>query len=307
MYKYNRIMVGLDFTPMDKTLIEYASFLAQILKPEKIYFVNAQAGLENPEEWLADFPELDEPIDEKLEGEINAELDKYYTPVDGVETASMILEGSATEELHNYVQVKQIDLLIVGRKLDLKGTGIVSQKLARKVPASILFVAEGSKPMLGNMVVAVDFSENSKMALEEAIELASNSNAAEKICVLHTYKLPLGYYKTGKTEEEFSEIMKVNAHKKYKQLLTEIDTKGVDIEPTFVCNKEEDTFEAIYNFAHEQSANMIVIGGRGRTNASALFLGSIVEKLISVDVDMPLLVVKDKKATFGLLELLKKL
>ena len=39
--------MGLDFTPMDKTLIEYASYLAAVLKPEKIYFVNAQEGLEN--------------------------------------------------------------------------------------------------------------------------------------------------------------------------------------------------------------------------------------------------------------------
>ncbi len=307
MYSYKRIMVGLDFTPMDKTLMEYASFLAAVLKPEKIYFVNAQEGLEDPEELLADYPELDEPIDEKLKAEIDTELAQYYKPVDGVVTESLILEGGAVEELDDYVQIKKIDLLIVGRKLDLKGKGVAAQRLARKVPASILFVPEGKAPKLQNILVSVDFSSNSRMALEEAIELAAKSESTKTISLLNTFRLPLGYYKTGKSEEEFTQIVVANATKKYEELLAQIDTKGIDIEPTFMRNKEHDTYEAVYDFAHKQHTDMIVVGGRGRTNAAALFLGSTVEKLISVDMDIPLLVVKDKKATFGLLELLKQL
>lgn len=307
MYSYKRIMVGLDFTPMDKTLIEYVSFLAKLIKPEKVYFVNAQPGLEHPEEWLKDFPELDEPIDDKLRGEIDEEVKQYYTAVEGVEIESLILEGSPTEELHDYVTIKHIDLLIVGRKLSLKGSGTIPQKLARKVPASILFISEGSSPKLDKIVTAIDFSKNAQMALEEAIDLASASKAREAIGLVHTFKLPLGYYKTGKSEEEFAEIMKTNAQKKYTGFIDEIDNKGIDISVAYIRNKELDTYEVINNFAHEQQADLIVIGGRGRTNAAALFLGSTVERLISVDIDIPLLVVKDKKATFGLLELLKKL
>lgn len=306
MYRYKRIMVGLDFTPMDKILIEYASFLAALLKPEKIYFVNAQAGLEDPDELLADYPELDQPIDEKLQAEIDIELGQYFKPVEGVEIASLILEGSAAEELHDHVLIKQIDLLIVGRKINLKGMGIVPQKLTRKIPASILFVPEGSKPVYDHILVPVDFSHNSRMALEEAIDLASQGSKGN-ILLLHTYRLPIGYYSTGKSEAEFVEIMKANAQKKYDKLLTEIDTKGIEIQAHFVRNKDLETFALINDFAHNNKVGLIVVGGKGRTNASALFLGSNVEKLISIDMDIPLLVVKDKKATFGLLELLKQL
>jgi nucleotide-binding universal stress UspA family protein len=299
-------MVGLDFTPMDKTLMEHASFLAALLKPEKIYFVNAQVALENREEWLADYPELDTPIDEKLKEEIDTELKLHFIPVEGVAVQSLVLDGSVTEELLKYVQIKQIDLLIVGRKLGLKGLGIVPQKLARKVPASILFVPEGRQPLLSKILVSVDFSNNSRMALEEAIELANKSNASS-IALLHTYRLPLGYYKTGKTEAEFDVIAKTIAEKKCGQFLNEIDTKGIDIKPYFVNSKEQDTYEAIYDFALEQQASIVIIGGKGHTNVSALVLGSTAEKLISVDIDIPLLVVKDKKATYGLLEILKQL
>lgn len=300
-------MVGLDFTPMDKTLIEYVSFLARLVKPERLYFVNAQPGLEHPEDWLDEYPELDEPIDDKLKGEIDAELKQYFTSVEGLEVETLILKGSPTEKLLDYVTIKKIDLLIVGRKLSIKGSGLIPQKLARKVPASILFVSEGASPNIEKIVAAVDFSKNSRMALEEAIELANAQKSTMPLNVLHTFRLPLGYYKTGKTEEEFTEIVKLNAQKKYRQLLSEIDLKGVEMKATYIRNVELETFEAINKFAHEQQANLIVIGGKGRTNAAALFLGSVVEKLITVDMDIPLLVVKDKKATFGLLELLKKL
>lgn len=306
MYRYKRIMIGLDFTPMDKTLIQTASFLAALLKPEKIYFVNAQERLENQEEWLADYPELDGPIDEKFKEEIEAELKLHYKAVDGVDTESIILEGSVVKELYQHVHIKQIDLLVVGRKNGLNGTGTISQKLARKVPASILFVPEGAKPLLANIMVASDFSHNSLLALEEAVELAQLNNHCS-ITLLNTYRLPLGYYKTGKTEAEFNQIASAHAERKCIHFLNEIDTKGIGIKPYFVRNKEHDTHEAIYDFALEQQASIIVIGGKGHTNFSALLLGSVAEKLISVDIDIPLLVVKDKKATLRLLDILKQL
>jgi nucleotide-binding universal stress UspA family protein len=299
-------MVGLDFTPMDKTLVQTASFLAALLKPEKIYFVNAQEGLENAEEWFAEYPELDAPIDEKFKEEIEAELKLHYEPVDGVSTEILVLEGSVVKELNQQVQINQIDLLVVGRKNGLKGSGIISQKLAHKVPASILFVPEVGKPLLENILVAVDFSHNSRLAVEEAIELALLYNNCG-ITVLNTFWLPLKYYKIGKTEAESNQIARTNAERKCTQFLNEIDTKGIDLKPYFVSKREQYTYEAIYDFALVQQASIIVIGGMGHTNFSALLLGSIAKKLISVDMDIPLLVVKDKNATHGLLDILKQL
>ncbi|CAN5351723.1 hypothetical protein BH09BAC1_BH09BAC1_23090 [soil metagenome] len=307
MYLYRRIMVGLDFTPMDKALLEYTSFLTTLVKPEKIYFVNAQEGLEDPEELLAEYPELDGPLDEKLRDEIQTAVDQYFNPNTGTQTECLILEGNASEELHDHIQIKQIDLLIVGRKQNLKGMGIVPQKLARKIPASLLFIPENAVPSLTTLVVPIDYSNNSKIALEEASTLASNDPHENQIVTLHSYSLPTGYYKTGKSEEEFAEVMLANSKKKQHALLTDIDLKGNVIREEYVFDNEHTTAEVINEFAHKVNANLIVIGGKGRTDASALFLGSTAEKLIRVDNDIPLLVVKDKQATFGLLEMLKRL
>jgi len=300
-------MVGLDFTPMDKVLIEHASFLAALIKPEKIYFVNAQQGLDAPEDLLADYPELDAPLDEKLRDELQLEVDQYFKMVSGTEIECLILKGNPSAELNNYVQIKKIDLLITGRKRELKGSGVVPQKLVRKVPASVLFVPEKNVFSLAKVVVPIDFSTNSRMALEEAATLTSADLEHTSITTLHHYKLPSGYYKTGKTEEEFGAIMLENAKKKHATFIAETNLKGNTVNAEYVFDNEHTPGEVVNKFAHEVGATLIVIGGKGRTDASALFLGSTAEKLIGLDKDIPLLVVKDKKATFGLLEMLKKL
>lgn len=306
-YRYSRIMVGLDFTPLDQTLIEYASFLASVLKPKQIYFVNAQKGLEDPEELLADYPELDAPIDEKLRDELWAEVNQYFKPMPGTQIECLILEGSPSSELHDYVQIKKIDLLLVGRKKSLKGTGAIPQKLARKVPASLLFVPEQATPVLRTILVPLDYSSHSQMALEEAIALAVEDPAENKVVTLHAYGLPTGYYKTGKTEEEFAAVLHANIIKKHSKFIEAIDTKGIEIMAEYVFDDEHSAAEVANYSAQQMKADLIVIGGKGRTNASALFLGSTAERMIALDNTIPLLVVKDKKATFGFLEMLKQL
>ena len=94
-----------------------------------------------------------------------------------------------------------------------KNSGTLSTKLARKLPCSILFVPEGANPWYKKILVPIDFSENSKDAMDVAVAFGV-ANAMKEISCLHIYSVPNGYYKTGKSFEEFAEIMKGNAEKK---------------------------------------------------------------------------------------------
>jgi nucleotide-binding universal stress UspA family protein len=168
-------------------------------------------------------------------------------------------------------------------------------------------VPENTQKTLQNILVPVDFSTNSRMALEEAAVLSHKDPAYNEIVALHTYKLPSGFYKTGKTEEEFAAILLGHAQKKLSNFIAETDLSGVSIKERFVFDNEHSVAEVVNKVAHDMGVCLVVIGAKGRTDASALLLGSATEKLITLDTDIPLLVVKDKKATFGLLEMLKHL
>lgn len=306
MYRYKRLMVGLDFTAMDQVMIQYVADLARVIKPEKIYFVNAQPELEHGDDLYKDYPELEGPIDEQLEERLKEEVLKYFKGADQFDIDYKILEGQPFEELLQWTKIKEIDLLLVGRKKDLKGSGILPERLARKVMSSILFVPQKAQMKLTDLFLAADFSEHSDMAFEEALKLAKGNEEAT-IYVFNSFTLPTGYYKTGKSEEEFIQIMNDHAVKKYNKMIEKFDVEHTHIKPVFKFDDEESPADLVNKTAHEHNASIILIGARGRTAASAMFLGSVTEKLLTLDSDIPLLIVKDKEKTFDFMELLKKI
>ena len=54
----------------------------------------------------------------------------------------------------------------------------------------------------------------------------------------------------------------------------------------------------------DEGVSAIVIGSKGRTQAAAIILGSITEKLIRLDSTLPLVVVKQRKHNLNFLEAL---
>jgi nucleotide-binding universal stress UspA family protein len=305
MYKFERIMVGLDLTLMDKPLIEYAAFLHHYFQPQKIYFVNIQEDLDVPDDIREQFPEFAEPRDEVIKQEMKEKVGTYFPDYASFDVEFDVIEGSPRKEMLRWVHVKNIDLLLVGRKKELKGSGLLPQQLARKVPCSVLFIPEKTRMSLRELLVPLDFSEFSRMALEEALEIGKTDQEVT-IHALHTYEVPQFYKKTGKTEKEFAIIMQEHAKERYQEFVQEINLNGTRVAPLLTLNQKRiSPAVMIHDKAHEQGVDMIIIGARGRDNLSALFLGSVSEKLIQLSGDIPILVIKRKNKTFSLFDLIE--
>ncbi len=300
MYSYKRWMVGVDFTGMDPTVISYTSFLAKLLRPEKIYFINVQADLEIPTELKEAVPEFHEPRDEMLKHDMVTLVDQHFEAAEGTEVDYKVVEGSPRRELLRWTNVKDIDLILVGRKKLHQGTGIIPSQLSRKALCSVLFVPETPPESLGNLWVAADFSPNSQMALEEALSISRNNEDA-KVWVHNVYTVPMGYYKTGKTEEQFAQIMLGHAQKRYEQFLEDIEGSTSICKPvyTFDHNRASPA-NHIISQAKDHESDLILVGARGRNLITALVLGSVAEKLIKINDDIPLLLVKKKDGSLDL-------
>lgn len=304
MYNFKRIMVGLDLSLMDKTLIEYTAFLSYYFRPEKIYFVNVQPDLDIPDELRESYPEFDQPKDELIEKELKEKVASFFRDYQDFDIECEVIEGSPRKEMLHWAHVKNIDLFIAGRKKELEGSGMVPRQLARKMSCSILFVPEKVKMSLREILVPIDFSEYCNLALEEATEI-SKIDQAVKIHLQHAFEVPMGYSKTGKTEEEFAEIMEKHAQTRMKKFLEKGNHISDHMVQVFSFNQEHiSPADLINKTAHEKEVDLIIIGARGRTALTALFLGSVAEKLISKDSDIPLLVVKHKAKTFSFWEML---
>ncbi|MEX0968692.1 MAG: universal stress protein [Bacteroidia bacterium] len=297
MIQLKRWLVALDRTELDETLVNYVNFISGLLKPEKIYFLH-----------LLEKPEISEdagnellPVDEEIETTMQKEYAHRFTDKD-IELSFEVREGNPFTATLKYYKDKKIDLVMVGRKHETRGSGMLPQRLARKVPGSIIFIPDTARPQLNHILVPTDFSDNSLEATEEALLLARNLNHNVVIHFQHIYSVPTGYYYGGKSYEEFAAIMKGHAEKDYAKFLSKLDTAGVDTRIHYTLMEDENNNELINQLAEEIPADMIVMGARGKTDVAAMLLGSTTEKLLRINLSVPKLIVKKKGDRMGLLD-----
>ncbi len=303
MYKFKRILVALDNSKMDEKLISAASYICEISNSSDVYFANIIKDFEVPSQMEKQFPNLLKDALKDREKEIKQKVDEFFIP----ETAkkhTIIKKGHILKDLLAAAEKHKIDLIVVGRKPD--GGGILNTRLARRAACSLFIIPEEGKLEAENILVPIDFSEHSKLALEEAITI--NKKVKGKIITQNVYQVPVGYHYSGKSFKEFSEVMKQNAETNFEIFAKEVDLEGADIEKLYTLVKEEESvMECVYQTAEEKEADIIVIGAKGRTAATALFIGSKAEKLISIDEKFPLLVVRPKGKNAGIIDYLREL
>jgi nucleotide-binding universal stress UspA family protein len=307
MEPIKKILVTLDVSEMNRELLQHASFIVDNSNATRIYFINVIKELNLPHEVKEEFPELEKRALRERRSQIKREIAAYFTPAREIESKVFIKQGQPTRSILNFATKTGVDLIVVGRKINLKGTGMLAQRLARRASCNLLIVPEGSTPRIERMLVPIDFSDYSKLALEEAIFFASRSKTPVEITCQNVYSIPVGYHYTGKSYEEFSAIMKRNAAADFEKFMSEIDTKGVSIHPQYSLDDNDNLVSDIYDMADKIDASVIIIGAKGRTAAAALFLGSFAEKMIQAELKYPLLVARPKGKIAGLMDLIKGL
>ncbi|MDN4164334.1 universal stress protein [Cytophagales bacterium LB-30] len=307
MYPIKRILIGLDISDLDLTLINFASFMNHSSTTEEIYFVNIVKNLDVPEEVLKEFPNLiKNAVDERMKI-MRDKVEKHIDPLALPKVKFIVKKGQIAKQVLKISQEKDIDLIVMGRREKSIESGLLSQRLARRASCSLLIVPEGTTPELKRILVPSDFSDYSTIAMEEAVDIAFRNEGEVELVVQNVYKVPVGYHYTGKTFEEFAEVMRKHAEEDYKNFIAKIDTKGVKIDVQYSLDEDEDPVEDIIKKAEEIEANGIIIGAKGRTATTAFFLGSMAERLIQLDSKFPLLVVRPKGQNAGIMDLIKEL
>lgn len=296
-------MVGLDLTPMDGTLIAYAAFLSSELQIEKVYFIHIEKSLDIPEEVLEDIDHERLPSDENLKHQLTSQVEPAFAGKN-TQVEVLVEEGIPLKGLLHWSKIKQVDLMLVGRKLRLRGSGVLAQKLLRTGKTGVLFVPETAEPHLDRIVVSVDFSAYSEMALNRVLHSALTRPGTHVYC-LHVYQVPTGYRTLGMTYEAFDERMRGFAQEKYDKLLSRFPELRDRAELVLVKQGHEDDIgELVVMEAKRARADMLVIGAKGLTALAHFVLGSVTEKILRHDMDIPLLVFKMENEEMGFLDVI---
>lgn len=302
MYPIKRILVALDLSELDPLLIKFASYIAGSAGAEKVYFVNILRNFHIPNEVLKEFPDLVKNAVEERRGKMKEVVEQNFGKPEGVKVQYLVKDGQPAKKILTMVKDSDIDLVLAGKKKTLEGTGVLVQRLARRADCSLLIIPEGSATSLAKLLVPSDFSENSRLALETALTIAERTSPDVQLVVQNVYSVPAGYHYTGKSYEEFAEVMKKHAKRDYKKFVKDLDTKNIKVKDVYSLDNNENKMSDIYGMAKEIKADGIVIGAKGRTAASALFLGSIAERAIQMNEKFPLLVVRPKGQNAGFMD-----
>ena len=212
MYRYKRLLVGISLNDQDGASIRYAAMISRLAKSEEITFLHVANTTEIDEEVCEIYPELMRSCDGSTTQEIENLVKKYYDGHPDTQLNCEAVEGSPLIELLKRSKQEEIDLIVMRKRVGDKTSGTLVTKLARRAPCSVLFVPERAKAWYKNILIPIDFSKNSEDAMEVAIAFAQ-ANGINEIRCLHVYSVPPGFYKTGKSYEQFAEIMKGHAEK----------------------------------------------------------------------------------------------
>ncbi|TDQ17191.1 nucleotide-binding universal stress UspA family protein [Algoriphagus boseongensis] len=304
MKYFSKAMIGLDLTEMDDILIQKTAVLVKFLGIDKCYFVHVSKNLEIPQDILEQFPDLVAPTDESIEAIIKSKIKEDKFP-DDIDIEVFVEEGEhPLETFLRWAKLKDVDLIIMGRKDTLPGHGTLANGIAKKAPCSILLLQENREVKLPQKILMLtDFSSHNHMFYEFGERIAADLHA--ELIPVHVYEVPKGYSKTGKTFEEFSEIMKENSEKDFKKFASKHENSNLECK--MLLNDGRNIGVQLMEYAQQIETDLILLGSRGRTTSAAILLGSTAEKIILANKNLPMLIFKKKGETLGFFDALFKL
>ena len=301
MYRYKRLVIVLNLTDSDTTLVRYADMVSRMAKSEKAYFVHVIDHSEIPDSIRKKHPEIHQISSEAIEHKMKGLVKENFVSHSKIETFFETPKGPTLTELLRFIRKYDIDLILTGKPNDGKPEIVLAKRLARKAPCSVCIIPEIAKVTIESILVGLDFSDHSTDAFDVAVAFARAIGYATLYC-LHAYRVPRQDYHTGISRAQFAATLLESAQLSFQSLKEKYHLKGINVRPLFV--DDEHPADAIQEAAGNRGADLIVIGSRGRGSTAAEFvLGSVTEELIGI-LNVPLLAVKRKGDGMSLLEAL---
>ena len=287
MSQFKRILVALDFTELDETLLAYTLYLSRTLPLQKIYFVHVSSQLEplkDLEEELGGVPH-DELIREKLREEVM----RHFKDSD-ISISCEVIEGTPPDILLKWVDIKGIDLLVVGRKDKRMGSGVTAKKLARQVNCSVLFVPQYIAAIT-NVLIPLDFSKYSAELLKTGLDIGAQTSA--QITCQHVFEMPINFYvKLFQTSDKLRAKAREKAKTNFAAFLEEHHVDQAQVKSVFNSDETKSPSRHINRYAESSGADLIVVGAKGAANLENFLIGDVTEQLITYIHSIALLIVK---------------
>jgi nucleotide-binding universal stress UspA family protein len=283
-------IVGLDFSAMDRAVIDYTASLADLLGPEKIYFLHVYPDLDLPETARAALSDADRPLDERLRTDMELLLREEFPDANRYQAECQVVEGKPETQLLRWAHIKTADLLIMGRKRQMGGSGVIPKRVARKAECSVLFVPERPRFGLKTLLVPTDFSAPSARAVHTANWMMEHVPESE-VFLFHSCHLPSSIYYDGLAGSNMVDLLQEAAEEQMEEFKAQYDAPKARV--MVDAQADRSVARSVADTARDIPADMVIIGGKGRSGLAGAIIGSVTESLLQALEDTPVWVAKE--------------
>jgi nucleotide-binding universal stress UspA family protein len=278
---FKKILVPVDFSDFSDKAVEYAIFIAEKFCAE-MTLLHAVILFEE------DFDEKEqlqayEKIIQKKENERTKKLESHCKAAEtrGLRVNSALIRGVSTaDSILNYISDKNFDLVVMGThgRTGLKRLmlGSVTERVVGFSPIPVLTIHRDlKKPGIKKILIPIDFSEHSKIAVKRGIAIAEEFNAAlEFLHVVEMHDHPEFYTINS------DPILEANPGLEHHITENMITLTGIPGEKATYSVKEGKVYKEIKMAAENNTIDLIVMATHGMSELEHFLVGSNSERVV---------------------------
>ena len=300
---FQRILVGLDGSPLAETILTYVGTLAKCLGAD----ITLLHVVHLSEDMKKDIPSrFVQSMAQQGETQAQDYLQRMTQRMaeSGLKVHGYVIRGDAAVEIIRYAQQEKIDLIALathGRSgLQRWLYGSVAEKVLHTTPTPLLLIrpsdVQAALPQeLRQIVIPLDGSLLAEAALPAAEALAAKAKVPLVLLrVVEVLSLSFGD-PTGMGYASYPQILdslQEAAESYVNQLATTLRGKGANVQTEVAVGLPADK---IVGYAHEHSGSLVVMTTHGRTGLVGVVLGSVARRVV-LHVNTPTLIVRPRVA-----------
>lgn len=295
-YTLRDLLVALELGPADDTVLEYLYFLSKKVPVKAATFMHVIPNFR----WYGSYTENDEDVldpytlNTTILEDMRQRIKQHPISVQAKFSSFEVEHGDPLEAVLKAAEDILPELLVIGQKSGKGEHGILARNLARKVASNALIIPQGAQASLSKIIVPIDFSNDSIKALKTAISIQDQLEGAVEIHAVHVYQMPnLSIYKVQRTQKALKQMVEEDRIEAFRRFLNSY-FPGYKRAINFDLIEQEGPGIARYilQFAKKNKADMIVMGAKGHSKVERLLLGSVTEKLCTLNKRIPTMIVR---------------
>ena len=282
---YRNITICLDLTSKDQTLIKYAAWLNERLKPKSVTLLHVARISYLPESLREKY--MTESAVAKLTRSIRRELASYVDEIEHFNPQIEVRDGHPKADILAWSEKNDTDLLVLGKGAKAKGAGVLARAFLRRADCGILLVPDGAETTVKRILCPTDFSKSSRHALDVACFWGERLKA-KSLEILNFYYPPAYHYSRMSrfgdvfdwTYAEIVQDLKEDAELRLGKLSTRETVADSGLFVATVVEEGVDMVATILERISENGSDLCVLGHDKRQLLESLFFGDLAEKLI---------------------------